>query len=937
MYLLQGKSATGVSMAPARLGRTADSETARYLLSKMDQMRSEMVAAAKQDALAYEGSIDLPAWRDADGTRTATSYKSIEDLLDTEERFIPYSLFAQMQHHDSQLATLGGVPSAGRHVTPFVRLSNKDEVTFEHAYKNMEAILKPVIRETEDYALRPEQRLAIGLYLQRYSAEIHASVRRIPEPLKTAATVGLPPMMRPNVSLVNLATGNGKTVIGITMAMTEVCHPELWKTMQETWRDSMWSNSTVEGLGLTRCPRLTAQRLARVVIAFVPSPLMAQWRHTAEMVNKSMCFEKGFGFDLWEGLGVLKRAGAGENGQEGVRRTMREADRHSRATGKAILWLVPAKTDSAYQTLRSDPHIWFPCRIFDEGTSVTDPKSWAPESKPIFNLILQATVERLTKATQSQVRHPLRMALSNQSYDPNNTEHAAIFHMLSLPDWLRYLVGKGMADVMPCGLKRIGLKIRVQSMSGRLLKSDLTITGIDSLLKTVLSNVGLDQMLSGEEQQALLSKCQHILGTRLLEHPTGVQNPIEEKAAGGTIYERLKAAEAYAQSQIDELPQRPPPENPPVRLTREQEQYWHDIDAKRRAYNATMRMFGTIATAVSPDEPLECPISLDEIPPEHVAILPCCTNPFDNRERHRLGTNCPMCNQQLNGIMTVQQMVEAIENVPKPKPSDKEEEVVDTTPMVDDEPKLIETLDRMSSGDKTYSGSMKAVVDTIRTFLRYKPKGARILLAFACDGNENQATQQTRRTLTSSLPDLLTSVDAITAKATATIKQFTTEDDSNRILLINTNDRSLSLEGLDLWTADLIILDKMGNGLLKPATVVQAIGRIMRPQFKLYIPTGRGFTGAASSSDTNGRVGHPAKWLVLLERKDATHGNGEEDEDDSGDDEDVEEVNADEFERLVHNDGADEIEDGDDGWEEFNPAELMDVDPEEARRLMGNV
>ena len=953
-YLLQGKSATGVTMAPPRLGKRADTETARYLLSKMDQMRPEMDAAAKEDARAFEGTIELPAWRDAEGTRTATSFKSIEDLLNTEERFIPYSLFAQMQHRDSQLATLGGVPSEGRHVNPFVRLSNKDAVTFAYAYRNMESILEPVIREVEDFALRPEQRLAIGLYFQRYSSEIHASVRRVGEDIKSAATIGLPPMVRPNISLVNLATGNGKTVIGITMAMTEVCNPRLWKELEENWRDSMWSNSTVEGLGLTRCPRLTAQRLARVVIAFVPSPLMGQWKRTAQMVNKSMCFEKGYGFEIWEGLGVIQRVGAGENGQEGIRRTMREADRQSRATGKAILWIVPAKTESAYQTIRDAPHIWFPTRIYDEGTKICDPRMWAPESKPIMNIILQATVDSLSKATQTQMRHPVRVALSNQAYEATNTEHAAIFHMLSLPDWLRYLVGKGMADVMPCGLKRIGLKIRVQSMSGRLLKSDLTITGIESLLKTVLSNVGLDQLVSTEEQTALMNKCQHILGTRVLEKPTDVQNPIEEKASGGTIYERLKAAEAYAQTQIDELPQRPPPENPPVRLLREQEIYWLDIDAKRRAYNATMRMFSTLAQAISPDDPLECPISLEEIPPEHVAIFPCCTNPFDNRERHRLGTNCPMCNQPLlNGIMNVKQTVEAIENTPKPTPPNKEDtSSVDNTPMVDDEPKLIETLEGMASAEKSYTGSMKAVVETIRTFLRYKPKGARILLAFACDGNENQATQQTRKTLNTSLPGILTSIDAITAKATETIKKFVTEDDTNRVLLINTNDRSLSLEGLDLWTAQLIILDKMGNNMLKPATVVQAIGRIMRPQFQLYIPTGRGITGDSSTEETLGKkedtVGHPAKWLVLLERKD-----GENVDDDEmefvGHNDDNDDAMSDEEEELpAHQnemhaqwlaeglpDGGEPADDNDDGWEEFDPAALLDVDPEEARRLIG--
>ena len=941
--LLCGRTSTGTSRAPVTLGKTANSETARYLKAEMDKARPSLEFTAKQDVDAFEGRIVLPQWRDADGTRTATSHKSIEDLLNTNERFIPYSLFAEMQHHDSQLATLGGVPTDGQVTNPFVRSSNKELETFNHIYNNMEELLRPVIRETDDFALRPEQRLAIGAYFMRYPVELHARVRRLDDSALLAAQAGMPPLTRPNISLVNFATGNGKTVMAITMSMTEVCDPKLWQGLQDRWRPSLWSNSSVEGLGLTRCNRLSDQDLARVVIAFVPQPLLGQWKYTAGLVNDAMRIEFQYGFEIWEGLGVLQRS-SGAGGQQTVRRTLREAHRQSRERGEAILWLVPAKTESAYQTVRDDPSLAFASRIYDEGTSATDPRQWAAESPPITNLFLQATVDRLSKATESQMRHPIRVALGNQKYDSVNTDHAAVFHMLSLPDWLRFMVGKGMADVMPSGLKRIGLKIRVQSLSGRLLKSDLTITGIDALLKMVLTNVGGDTVLDPQERDALREKCQCILGTSTAPDPNATETE-------GTIYERLRTAEASVKKQMTDLPQKPAPQQPPVRLTSAEEEYWIGIEDKRRAYNSTMRMFAALADSMSPDQPAECPITLDEIPPEHAAIFPCCTNIFDGRHRHRLGKNCPMCNQELlDGILSAQQAVTAIGGEAPPAPKEAAKDATPEECIVDDEPKLIEALESLSSEDKAFSGSIKAVVETIRTFLRYKPKGVRILLAFACEGNENQATRQTRTTLSAALPGLLDSIEAITAKAVVTIKAFVTEDDSNRVLLINTNDRSLSLEGLDLWTAQLIILDKMGSHALKPATVVQAIGRIMRPQFQSYCPSGTGITGASSSNDAlrpryssaqkhAAAVGHPAKWLVLLERHDAAVAEDAEpdqvaeeanwsDSDDEDNDLHGIDIDEDGWQRMPP-DNANMDEEG--GWEAVDLVALQDVDPEGAR------
>jgi len=63
-------------------------------------------------------------------------------------------------------------------------------------------------------------------------------------------------------------------------------------------------------------------------------------------------------------------------------------------------------------------------------------------------------------------------------------------------------------------------------------------------------------------------------------------------------------------------------------------------------------------------------------------------------------------------------------------------------------------------------------------------------------------------------------------------------------------------------------MDKLNPGYLSPANMVQAIGRIMRPQYEAYIP-GTGGGSAAERLSALGLKkarGYPAKWIVLLEK-----------------------------------------------------------------------
>ena len=932
--LAGGKAPVGVAVNRVRIGETPTAKTARYLRAMMDKMRPEFEHNCRQDSDAFHKKITLPDWRDPEGKNACTALRNIDELLHSNADFIPYKNLTIMQHHENKLSMLGGVPVAGegQGYDSFVDDSDVPEKTFRHAYDHMEDYLKDVICETDKFAIRPAQRLVIGAWLNRKPFEMHTRIRRVNEDINHASQVGLPPNVRPSLTLLNLRTGNGKTLIAITMAMTELCNPRLWGDLSSTWRETVWARTGMNGIGLTKCPKLTNESLARVAIAFIPSPLMNQWEHHANLVNEAMCIEFGYGFTVWRGLNVLQRGGAGDDGQPTIRKTLLEAHKRSSADDKPILWLVPAKTDSVQQTLRETPNLSFATQLYDECSTNTEKRDQAPQSKPLSVIVVQATVGRLQKATSNQSRHPLRVALNHQTYDPGSTHHAAIFKMLSIPDWMAYMVSEDMADVMPSGIKRVQLKIRVQSLSGRLLKSDLTITSIDELLKTVLNSVGGDYSLDDYARADLIDQCKQILGT----DEASSSAPVE-----GSIYVRLRKAETGIKDQMKALP-------PPIDWARDGPNISQDRRAedqrtehKRRAFNATSRMFGKLAESVDPAQPAECPISMEPIPPEKAGIFACCTALYNtDYEDMILGANCPMCNQpRKTGKFKAGQAISAIVGGPSTDASAAAPKTTEPPLFVDDEDKLVETFNELAVEDKTFSGGMKATTEAILVFLRYKPRGARILLAFACDGHEGNATRQTRATLSAALGHKIDSVESISGRSNKIVDAFVKQDETNRVLLINTNDRSLSLEGLDLWTAQLIILDKMANAFLQPATVVQAIGRIMRPQWEEYIPDGEGITGETSTAlpgkEKKKRIGHAAKWLVLLEKDNTVAAmpveedpieDPDQDSDDEGfhgeDDEGWEQMPAD-------NDN------GEEEWEAI-PDHLEDVNEEQARALLGN-
>ena len=832
--------------------------------------------------------------------------RSVSDLIKSDVNYIPYSSFADMLHRENQLSTLGGTDPMA---ILFLRHSNKEMQTFNYVEEHLQDMLEHVVRTTRDFAFSPAQRVVVGYWLSHFPFELHARVRAAGMTVRASHQVGLPPNTRPSLTVLNLPTGSGKTALAILMAMTEVCDPALWQGLTASWRERVWLSASIGETGLTDCVSLEDGVLARVVIAYVPAQLSNQWKYAADLVNDALHREKGYGFTIWTGQGATK--------------TLALAHKRASATGVPILWIVAHTPDAVMHTLRQSPSVTFATKIYDECSSTQEPPANAPEARAVSTLILQATISRLSSDRNSIVS---KLVLGGERFNLRNARHAAIMHMLTLPNWLTHMLSSDMARVMPRGIQRVGLKVRVQSLSGQMLNSDLTITGMDDLLKAAMTSAGGENTLDKEEYDHLLAQCVDILGTNSTREaatdaaaastPPSSTDAADAAGGGTSIHARLLAAKANAEAAAAALPA---PAPKPHRHAPEEElaEWWsgHEererVRKKRLAFGATTRLFGALAEAIDPANRAECPIGLGEIPPEHCGVLWCCSTCFDVRNRKYFRDKCPVCNQKFAScVMVATQAIAAIDPIdvnatgaaPAPVPS--------TPSSAGDEAALREAFEALSATDRVFSGSMKAVVAAIDAFLRYKPMGARILLAFPCEGNreEHKTTMKTRETLKTSLAGRVHSIESIgtsARKTKETVDRFVSDAPTNQIILINTNDRdhSRSVEGIDLHTADLVLLRE--DESTQSSTYVQAIGRMVRPQFRTYVPDGWGCTG---EDDDEEEYGRPDKWVVLLEdaapAEAGTAGAAEEDSSSEGE------------------------------WEDVDAAQLVDVGPDEARALL---
>ena len=772
----------------------------------------------------------------------------------------------------------------------FLMRSNRETATLAYALNHAEKLLASVPSDGGRYRLTPMQRIATALMLEPRAEEtVEVALKKIHESKDLGVRLCKAPNQPLNFVINNLSVASGKTWETIYATMSAVATPLAWRATNEAYMAKK-SAGNPQAAGLTELPPYGDKvQLCRVVIALVPRPMIDHW------VKTSMQMAETFGehkWITWSGTVCLRKA---TKKLAGIARTLPVAVEACTNGKCSLFWVMEATTKSSAAATRTGPQFAIPFRIVDEGTGTRhiEPRNFlnSPESPYMKTVICNATLDQLQKRTVHQRMHPLRVALDGETLDLSRHRHAALMAMCSQPSWLRLAVANSLAPLMPQGVLKIAMKVRVASLAARLNKSDMIISSTDDLIKGLVMR-GCSGSMDPMERNAIEERCRAIL------HRTD-----KSESIAGSLNNSIKQVKADRKAVAEMIVEARQDRVPGELLSSSARALEQDFERQDRALATMERLFKQLHEAIAGDPPPECPVTFEPIPAELVCLCPSCAVILDHRMLEKLGWKCPCCRQQWSdGVVSAKQVADVVAQVPPEEPV-KDYDANGGAPFpngVDDTAALVKAY-RDASKDKCAS-SLDAVVRSIAIALQYKPRGIRILLCCSVHGaarhstdmarQEEENTAKTRDFILKALPQLDTALTI--GRGRLALDSYKAHDDTNRLLIIDTSHGSTTMAGLDLQNTDLLIFDRLesfGDDSTGTPRLVQSIGRIMRSQER----TREERRKDAKHYAKTGQSVHPAKMVVFICHERATVAGTsasnpfpiDEDEDEDEDEEDA--------------------------------------------------
>jgi len=801
---------------------------------------------------------EFPAWRCDPVTRVHYTHKQYgyQAVLRMGNRrdpananfFVPYDeLFAAGQLADEMLMLGCNENSSylGENFG-FLRWSNYETQTLEYIYENLHTMLSRVPLYIGGHRSTAAQRLgsAIKGVTLPIDAKCMMQAKRNTSLPSDVQAFGTNKDVKRAIYFNRDPPGTGKTEGTIVQAMKSIVTDAAWKQVSDAFAATAIRGVPLEHNGLLEMhPEGTGSKsaLCRVAVALVPETLMGQWEATASAVSRSFREEFGKGFVVWTGTHCVQRACKSQNRQS-IKRVMSVAHQLTHDSNEALLWILPATTDASRKAFTDAPHLTIWYRIYDEmtGERGTEPRgagTGSLEHSPCMNnVIVNATVQQLESRTDAQPTHPLRLALGNERLSMLCARHVAIIALCSPPEWMRRFTGSSMAPTMPSGIRKIALPVKVQSLAGRVNETDLVITDTGSLLEQMLDSTsgGFSRGMLPQERKEFLKRVQGMLGQAV---EGGDDEAAAAKNEDKSIRERLVEAVRTTKDDFNALPPMhiaPQPINGMKQhLTQEQSLENSERARMRQAYMSMLRLFERLLEALACDPPPECPITLMPIEDKYLCILGCCCGIIDKRSVQQLHTNkCPLCNQKMPKLLRLSQAMEALGQ--KPTKPDEEEQVPEPprASLKGSADALVAEYERIAG--LSCKSSLEAVLKAINLALDWKPHGLRVLLCFKASRQGNMDVPLTTCGMRQYLLEgarRLDSIETIKGKDKQVLADYKRHDGNNRVLVINTARESNTLVGFDLGNTDVTVFDCTPKyGAVSNATMVQGIGRAMRPQ-----------------------------------------------------------------------------------------------------------
>lgn len=747
----------------------------------------------------------------------------------------------------------------------FLVKSNRETATLDFVRRRLKQLMSTVPANGGRYRLTPMQRIATALMLEHPTdVPVQLEMRQKDPTATERSVVYRQELDQPsNFVINNLSVASGKTWETIFATMSRVATPTAWEaTRAEFVRHRAKGRVVPTGLH-QMVPEDCPVRLCRVVIALVPAPMIEHWVTTSEQLAQT--FGPQHEWITWHGIAPIQK---GTRKKSAIKRELPVAVEMCQQKNCALFWVLEATTKSSSAATRTGPQFAIPYKIVDEGTGTKhiEPRNYDPESPCMKTIICNATLEQLQNRTNCQRTHPLRVALEGDNLNLASWGHCALMTMLSVPSWLRLAVAYSLAPVMPQGLLKISMRVHVATLSARINQTDMIISSTDELIKGLVMRI-FPSSLDPTERVNIEARCRAIL------HRTDRSESIASSLAS-----------AIEQTKKDrkELPKPPKPTmvvagQVQLEFSAEDRRIMNDIERQDRALATMERLFKQLYDGIAGDPPPECPVTFDPIPAEHVCLCPQCAMILDHRILGKLGWKCPGCRAKWNdGVVSATQVASVMVDGP-PKPEDDEEPDDELKPVVNGEGDTKALIRAYQNAAKTKCGSsLDAVVRSIQIAMRYKPKGMRILLCCSVYGNarytndqarqEEENTAKTREHILKAVP-ALDSALTIGRKGSRALHSYQKDDDTNRLLIIDTAHGSTTMAGLDLQNTHLLLFDRLafGERTLDTPKLVQSIGRIMRAQIRT--PEQR--LADAEYYRIHGKSVHPPKLVVFINNEKA--------------------------------------------------------------------
>ena len=473
-----------------------------FLREEFARMKPAVKRRALDNAAAYEAG-SLPSWRSNNGSTLDEGRRGINAVLSGDDGAISFESYFGHSTYSADAALLGD-----REQSAMLVHGNIEGRTFKHARDNLDTLLSGVpltLGETGEVQLLPAQRLWIALFHTRYPFPAYVSFKRFKLNCGNDHEVRIerPAGHSPSFMLCSLPTGSGKTMLSLCAAMLPVSTFGRFQAYRAAASTDTATTETTP-LAYTNLVKVTKKTcvettLTRVVLIQCPSELVDQWAEAARRVSLGFARDPrvGKGFIVWTGTGVLtaQKTGRGERKgevlQERVTKTLQSAHDLSVEANSAVCWVADNSTTSSKAMLYRDPNLRVSTRIIDEAkkNGTTEPRTHGvPRVSPCdVALLINATLPSLVDTTSTQRYHPLTRAMGGSGFDLSNTSHCAIMQASNTPSWLNAMVGLGMRSLLPAGILKKTLRMRLTSLGGRVFGTDSQLSSVDDILNTVLN------------------------------------------------------------------------------------------------------------------------------------------------------------------------------------------------------------------------------------------------------------------------------------------------------------------------------------------------------------------------------------------------------------------------------------------------------------------